>query len=510
MLALPAAAKPRSFLSMTTSDAPPPSASALQSMRLADRLKLDACFHAVLRERRVLVIHNPHASVLEQHVGLLIERLQASGQVSMEHFASVDSEGLLARMNEALASLSVDEATQPTHAPSHQQIWVVLDTHTRAASDIKLMLQLLRNFPGAGLNAILLLQAKELPQYLADAQGPRLLVWGIEAEPADVPPAASARAGARSSAGDSRTGADSQLRGDASSLTPQTDSPRRRSPKVNLPIGQMWRTVQRGGVQVLGALAQAVRKRPGTASLKAAWPAPRPAPGQAALPTDTSNGPLAGRADGALLPPPTTEEWLARTAARKREPVPQIEATRQTWADSESQSLSGSGTPEPDVQHPGAAPPAWAEPQLSEPETSERQTAQRQTADAGRALSEAVEMAPTPLPEAAQRDLQWLATVPDEAYLLQHALHDDFEQARSSRRGKSHLAKARVLALQTDAWDRPSYAVLTGPYKALERAQASQARHPAAEQARIVTAAEVKTLAARGLQEPAPGGGKAG
>lgn len=472
-------------------------------MRLADRLKLDACFHAVLRERRVLVIHSPYASVLEHHVGLLIERLQASDQVSMEHFASVDSEGLLARMNEALASLSVDEATKPTHAPSHQQIWVVLDTHTRAPSDIRLMLQLLRNFPGAGLNAILLLQAKELPQYLADAQGPRLLVWGIEAEPADVPPSAGTRAGARPSAGDSRTAAASQPHDDPSTQHPRANSPRGLSPKVSLPIGQMWRTVQRGGVQVLGALAQAVRKRPDAASLKAVWPAPGPAQGRAAPPANTPNGPLAGRAGGDL-PPTTTEEWLARTAERTREPVPRIEASRPSWADdSAGQSRGGSGTPEPAVQNPGAEPPDRTGPRLSKSEIPEREMS-----DAVHTPSEAVETA-APLPEAAQRDLQWLATVPDEAYLLQHALHDDFEQARSSRRGKSHLAKARVLALQTDAWDRPSYAVLTGPYKALERAQASQARHAAAEQARIVTAAEVKTLAARGWQEPAAGGDKA-
>lgn len=448
-------------------------------LRLADRLRLDSCFSALVQERRILVLHSAHASVLEHHAGLLIERLQSHGSAAIEHFSSVNSEALLSRMNEVLADLSVDQATRPSAPPSLQLIWVVLDAHTLPVNDTQLLIQLLKNFPGAGLNAILVYQGKTLPQYLVDAQGPRLVSWAIEAEPADLgetPVVSAARqlavaavasvgsaATPLASASASASSKPASSKSASASIQPCVASRQNKIMAAGLVLtlavsaggavltqpeaaAQLWTRIQTSSSEFLTELAQATEQVLGAA------PTQVPAEPAATLPSVAA-----------------TEVTLEVTTAAAPPTETQAAATQ-------------------------AAPSVAAEPaavDASEPRTppAPSTTPTPSTPPKPQALK-------TPLPPIAQRDLQWLLKTPDDFYLVGHGVYEDFALAQQSVRNTSYLANARLVPVLVGATQRHEYLVVTGPFKAQARVQTYVTRLGLDQTAKTVTVADLKNYIA--------------
>lgn len=460
---------------------------AAKPLRLADRLRLDTCFNAIVQERRILVLHSAHAGVLEHHAGLLIERLQHHGDVTIEHFSSVNSEALLSRMNEVLADLSVDQATRPSAPPSLQRIWVVLDAHTLPISDIQLLIQLLKNFPGAGLTAILAYQGKSLPQFLVDAQGPRLVSWAIEAEPADLADAPTVKPARQLATPPVMAGAAAAL--GASSAAASAAAPVRRSPRAApkrgasrqnrmLAVGllvtlvlsaggavlmqpeaasQMWTRAQTRSGEFLVELAQATERVLGAAPTS-----------DASLPTQAE---AQAQSEAAPAAPPAAPESSPTETPAQPSPATPNEAAPP--AAGETPAAGAAVEPPP-------APPILPTPPIP--------------------------LKPPALPPLAQRDLQWLLKTPDDFYLVGHGVYDNFGLAQQSLRNKSYLANARLVPVLVGATQRHEYLVVTGPFRTQERVNIHVARLDLGPSVKTVTVSDLKRyIALRKAALEAPG-----
>ena len=150
--------------------------------RAADRMRIEGCANAVAREGLSLVLYTPYEALLDHYLNLLLDRLRRQApQHKLEVYFPTNTESLIARFNDALASQSVRDATRATQDDSEAQIWIVHDTQHLPDHEIQLMARLIQNFPGANIRAILLMTGASPHKESLSALGRKVLRWDIEA-----------------------------------------------------------------------------------------------------------------------------------------------------------------------------------------------------------------------------------------------------------------------------------------------------------------------------------------
>lgn len=150
--------------------------------RVADRLQLESCLHAVTQECKSLVLSSDAPALLDHYGQMLVQRLrQRLPDTSTEVFFPTHTDALIARFNELLEHLSVDSATQLPSPCAPEKLWIVHDASALPEHELKLLLRLLQQFPGARVCAVLMLG--QWPQSLRglDPQGRRIVRWEMEA-----------------------------------------------------------------------------------------------------------------------------------------------------------------------------------------------------------------------------------------------------------------------------------------------------------------------------------------
>jgi hypothetical protein len=159
--------------------------------RAADRMRIDGCANAVAHEGLSLALYCPFEALLDHYVNLLLARLrQQAPEHRIEVYFPANTDSLLGRFNEVLASQSLNQAVKATSSGNQAQIWLVHDAQTLPESEIQLLARLIQNFPGANIRAILLMSGPPHTNTQANPQnsksplsafGRKILRWDIEA-----------------------------------------------------------------------------------------------------------------------------------------------------------------------------------------------------------------------------------------------------------------------------------------------------------------------------------------
>lgn len=151
--------------------------------RAADRMRIDGCANAVAHEGLSLALYCPYEALLDHYVNLLLARLrQQAPEHRVEVYFPANTDSLLGRFNEVLASQSLNQAVKATSTVNQAQIWLVHDAQTLPESEIQLLARLIQNFPGANIRAILLMSGNANAQKSPlSAFGRKILRWDIEA-----------------------------------------------------------------------------------------------------------------------------------------------------------------------------------------------------------------------------------------------------------------------------------------------------------------------------------------
>jgi hypothetical protein len=151
--------------------------------RAADRMRIDGCANAVAHEGLSLALYCPFEALLDHYMNLLLLRVrQQAPEHRMEVYFPANTDSLLSRFNEVLASQSLNQAVKATTTVNPAQIWIVHDAHTLPESEIQLLARLIQNFPGANIRAILLMSGHPNAQKSPlSAFGRKILRWDIEA-----------------------------------------------------------------------------------------------------------------------------------------------------------------------------------------------------------------------------------------------------------------------------------------------------------------------------------------
>jgi hypothetical protein len=151
--------------------------------RAADRMRIDGCASAVAHEGLSLALYCPFEALLDHYMNLLLVRVrQQAPEHRIEVYFPANTDSLLGRFNEVLASQSLHQAVKANDAVKQAQIWIVHDAQTLPESEIQLLARLIQNFPGANIRAILLMSGQpHAHKSPLSAFGRKILRWDIEA-----------------------------------------------------------------------------------------------------------------------------------------------------------------------------------------------------------------------------------------------------------------------------------------------------------------------------------------
>ena len=151
--------------------------------RAADRMRIDGCANAVAHEGLSLALYCPFEALLDHYVNLLLARLrQQAPEHRVEVYFPANTDSLLGRFNEVLASQSLHQAVKASSTANQAQIWLVHDAQNLPESEIQLLARLIQNFPGANIRAILLMSGSaNAAKSPLSAFGRKILRWDIEA-----------------------------------------------------------------------------------------------------------------------------------------------------------------------------------------------------------------------------------------------------------------------------------------------------------------------------------------
>ncbi len=149
--------------------------------RTADRMRIDGCVNALTHEGLSLALSCAHDALLDHYAQILLQRLRSTApEMAVEVYFPTNTESLINRFNEALASQSVRQATRSKNEVSSAQLWLVHDAQQLPEQELQLLARLIQNFPGANIRAVLLMAGPAPTQEALSAFGRKLLRWDIE------------------------------------------------------------------------------------------------------------------------------------------------------------------------------------------------------------------------------------------------------------------------------------------------------------------------------------------
>jgi len=100
-------------------------------------------------------------------------------QSTLEAYFPTDAQALIDSFNKVLAGLSLNQAMKPVDIGKVDRVWVVYDAQALPANELQLLGQLIQQFPGANIRAILMLSGPEPTANLISAMGRRIMRWNI-------------------------------------------------------------------------------------------------------------------------------------------------------------------------------------------------------------------------------------------------------------------------------------------------------------------------------------------
>jgi len=402
--------------------------------RTADRMRVEGCVNAISQEGLSLALSCMHEALLDHYVQILLQRLRLSNpELGIEVYFPANTESLIARFNEALASQSVRQATRSSSEASPPQVWLVHDAQQLPPQELQLLARLIQNFPGANIRAVLLMIGSPPPLEALSAFGRKLLRWDIEG-PTDEQAEATLELARHQGQGDAialllrRMGKQRARLATEPSL--HTDAPTTGTAPsaVSTPLPDAAEPMARTS----RAWPWARWTWPRLSSPAALWQHLLQHP---ALSYDKlrRRGPLLGVATGALALSVLIMMWIQPASfglkgkGRSATAQPPVVATAKA-------SPQGTQTP---VTSVSAAPPA-----------------------------------PTPIdvPDPAAAAQAWVRNLPPLSFLIQHGTMPTYEKAQQMQKSYASLRDAHIVAAYRPGEKLAHFVVVSGPYEPVGKA----------------------------------------
>ena len=149
--------------------------------RAVDRLQLESFLGALSQDHKSLAIISPYTELLQYYGDVVIRRLHKKfPNVPMEIFVADDTDAILERFNVILNDLSFDEATKARQLNQPEKILVIQEAKKLDTRHLELLVQLIQNFPGAGICALLLLESSAPQSSNIFRDNSRFITWTPE------------------------------------------------------------------------------------------------------------------------------------------------------------------------------------------------------------------------------------------------------------------------------------------------------------------------------------------
>jgi hypothetical protein len=416
--------------------------------RVTDRLQMDSCLTALAQDGKSVVISSDSNELIDHYGAAFVRRIkQKLPQTQLEVFLPRDTEAMLERFNQLLNTLSLDVATKLRTGIAPEKIWVVHDANAMGGHEIQLLTRLIQQFPGAGISVILMFTEGTSQGDAIASQNKQFISWSLERPTAEQKLATIQQArknGQEEAAVDffnrlsksavkkmpAAAGGTASAAPVASKAPPQqppSQKPRQtaKSLTVVAAIGALlcvslgvafWLNPEVGD-QVLAKVNDIV-EGPGKPQSKEDKPTPSTA-----------------GADGKEVPPGAPNlSQLEPKVELVPGPVPAATAPASTAP---------------------AADPAPAPAPLPPPEPAKEVAAK----------------VITELPDVALKGRLWLKSLPEDGFVLEHESFETVKEARAFIKDKEWLINARIAPVFTLGKDEARFAVMTGPFRSVERAK---------------------------------------
>ena len=421
--------------------------------RVTDRLQMESCLSAVAQDGKSVVISSDSNELIDHYGAAFVRRIkQKLPQTQLEVFLPRDTEAMLERFNQLLNTLSLDVATKQRVGLAPEKVWVVHDANAMGGHEIQLLTRLIQQFPGAGISVILMFTEGTSQGDAIANQNKQFIAWSLERPSAEQKLAAIQQArknGQEEAAVDffNRLSKSAVKKlpagaGGAASAAPAKAAPpppprkSRQTSKglkvtvviaglLSVSMGVAFWLNPEVGDQILAKVTDLVdvsgkanKKSDSTAANQADE---KPAPGTVG-------------SDGKEVPPgaPNLSQLEPKV---ELVPGPQPAATASASA----------SVPVPAVVTPPPAPP--------EP------------------VKEAAAKVITELPDAAIKGRLWLKSLPTDAFVLEHQSFETVKEARAFTKDKEWLVNARIAPVFTLGKDEARFAIMTGPFRTVDRAK---------------------------------------
>lgn len=146
----------------------------------ADSSRLQGCLASLMREGRSLAMSSRSEAALGHYSELLVHQLRRAATCPVEIYFPASTQAMVARFDELLAGMTVQEAMSEAGPAAAGRIWLVHDAGALAEHELQLLARLVSHFPGAGVRVVLLLGPGLRGRRAFDSLGRRFLRWDIE------------------------------------------------------------------------------------------------------------------------------------------------------------------------------------------------------------------------------------------------------------------------------------------------------------------------------------------
>ena len=154
--------------------------------RDSDITRFQRVFDAVVDDSQHLLVTSHFDGVIDHYGKMMLNRLKMRSGLAVETYMPASTEALVARFNELLDSMSVEEARGENESEAPGRIIVVNDPKAIDSDGWALLSRMVTDFPGLHMRLVFLLD--RLPSAVEkalDRLGSRLIRWEVEPPTSD-------------------------------------------------------------------------------------------------------------------------------------------------------------------------------------------------------------------------------------------------------------------------------------------------------------------------------------
>ncbi len=408
--------------------------------RVTDRLQMESCLSALVQDCKSVVISSESNELIDHYGASFVRRIkQKLPHSQLEVFLPRDTDAMLERFNQLLNTLSLDVATKTRNGLGPEKVWVVHDANAMGGHEIQLLTRLIQQFPGAGISVVLMFTQGPAQGDAIANENKQFISWSLEL-PTSEQKLATIQQARKNGQEEAAVEFFNRLTKSAVKRAPSQTASSNSTPNsakaaVKQPVAKKPSNIARNlalSVIVVGLLAISMGV--------AFW-----------------------------MNPEVGDEFLARVgtwvriaAQPKKEIAPPVETKTEASPPENASKEPQPGAPnltqlEPKVELVSEPPPPQPAPAINPPPPPAEKAPEVKVI--------------TELPEAAIQGRLWLKSLPAEAYVLEHGSFASVKEARAFIRNKEWLVNARITPVFTEGKDEARFAVMTGPFRSVDRAK---------------------------------------